>query len=67
MYEPDALENTALTSHVLGGTSRSRNSLPADSVEERRRRMLEAALNRLQKEEEELENSCGTAGPAETT
>ncbi|KAJ7119605.1 WLM domain-containing protein [Mycena epipterygia] len=67
MYEPDALENAALTSHVLGGTSRSRNSLPADSVEERRRRMLEAALNRLQKEEEELENSCGTAGPAETT
>jgi hypothetical protein len=64
MYEPEALENDALTSHVLGGGSRSSNS---DSVEERRRRMLAAALSRLQKEEEELENSCGTAGPAETT
>ncbi|KAF8147765.1 WLM domain-containing protein [Mycena galopus ATCC 62051] len=63
MYEPEALENDALTSHVLGGSSRSNNS---DSVEDRRRRMLEAALSRLQKEEEELENSCGTAGPAET-
>ncbi|KAJ7186841.1 WLM-domain-containing protein [Mycena filopes] len=63
MYEPEALENEALTSHVLGGSSRSQNS---DSAEERRRRVLEAALNRLQKEEEELENSCGTAGPAET-
>ncbi|KAJ7911574.1 WLM-domain-containing protein [Mycena leptocephala] len=61
IYEPDALENDALTSHVLGGSSRSSDS---DSVEERRRRMLEATLNRLQKEEEELENSCGTAGPA---
>ncbi|KAJ7912522.1 WLM-domain-containing protein [Mycena leptocephala] len=62
IYEPDALENDVLTSHVLGGSSRSNDS---DSVEERRRRMLEATLNRLQKEEEELENSCGTAGPAE--
>ncbi|KAJ7471930.1 WLM-domain-containing protein [Mycena latifolia] len=64
MYEPEALENAALTSHVLGGSSLSRN---IDSVEERRRRMLEAALNRLQKEEEELEHSCGTAGPAGST
>ncbi|KAJ7117903.1 WLM-domain-containing protein [Mycena crocata] len=63
MYEPDPLENAALTSHVLGGSSR----FHSDSVEDRRRMMLEAALNRLQKEEEELENSCGTAGPAETT
>ncbi|KAJ7629520.1 WLM-domain-containing protein [Mycena polygramma] len=62
IYEPDALENEALTSHVLGGSSRSSNG---DSIEERRRRMLEATLNRLQKEEEELENSCGTAGSAE--
>ncbi|KAJ7675484.1 WLM domain-containing protein [Mycena rosella] len=67
MYEPESLENDALTSHILGGSSRSPNSFNPDSVEERRRRMLEAALNRLQKEEEELENSCGTAGPAETT
>ncbi|KAJ7747685.1 WLM-domain-containing protein [Mycena maculata] len=64
IYEPEDLENVALTSHVLGGTQ---SSPGADSVEERRRRMLEAALSRLQKEEEELENSCGTAGPAETT
>ncbi|KAJ7076388.1 WLM-domain-containing protein [Mycena belliarum] len=67
MYEPEALEDDALTSHVLGGSSRSRNSSEPDSVDERRRRMLEAALNRLHMEEEELEGSCGTAGPAKTT
>ncbi|KAJ7280377.1 WLM-domain-containing protein [Mycena rebaudengoi] len=63
MYEPEALENEALTSHVLGGAGRSVDGEP---VEDRRRRMLEAALGRLKKEEEEIENSCGTAGPAET-
>lgn len=31
-----------------------------DSVEDRRRRALEAATARLRKEEEELEKSCGT-------
>ncbi|KAK7028321.1 zinc metallo proteinase [Favolaschia claudopus] len=61
LYEPEALENEALTSHVLGGTPLSSRN---DSVEDRRRRILEAALGRLQKEEEELESSCGTAGPA---
>ncbi|KAJ7641489.1 WLM-domain-containing protein [Roridomyces roridus] len=64
MYEPDELENVALTSHVLGGSSSE--YLAADCPEERRRRMLAATLSRLQKQEEELENSCGTAGPAST-
>ncbi|KAJ7207974.1 WLM-domain-containing protein [Mycena pura] len=62
VYEPDMLETVALTSHVLGGSS---GSLQSDSVEERRRRTLEAVLNRLKKEEEELENNCGTAGPSD--
>ncbi|KAJ7485155.1 WLM-domain-containing protein [Mycena galericulata] len=67
IYEPEALESAAVTSHILGGSSRTLNTLGADSAEERRLRMLEAALNRLRIEEEELENSCGTAGPAKTT
>ncbi|KAJ7186857.1 hypothetical protein C8R46DRAFT_280919 [Mycena filopes] len=60
-----ALENEVLTSHVLGGSSRSQNS-DIDSAEERRRSVLEAALDRPQKEEEEVKHSCGRAGPAET-
>ncbi|KAI0318757.1 WLM domain-containing protein [Amylostereum chailletii] len=45
--------------HVLGGASPA----PAtnESIEERRRKMLETTMSRLRKEEEELEQSCGTA------
>jgi hypothetical protein len=35
-----------------------------ESREERRRRVLAAAMARLRKEEVEIENSCGTAGPS---
>ncbi|THH11276.1 hypothetical protein EW145_g757 [Phellinidium pouzarii] len=45
--------------HILGGSSPSVN----DTREERRRRALDAAVNRLRREEAELEQSCGTAGP----
>ena len=34
-----------------------------NTAEERRRRALEAATDRLRLEEAEVENSCGTAGP----
>ncbi|KIP05548.1 hypothetical protein PHLGIDRAFT_74106 [Phlebiopsis gigantea 11061_1 CR5-6] len=58
-YEP--LEADAHMGHVLGGSS---TGAAQDSREERRRRMLEATMSRLRREEEELEQSCGTAGPA---
>ncbi|KAI0629385.1 WLM-domain-containing protein [Trametes polyzona] len=50
-------------SHTLGGPALS--SAP-DSPEERRRRILDATMRRLQKEEEELEQRCGTAAEHET-
>ena len=43
--------------YVLGGSG---GSSFEDSVEDRRQRILNATMNRLQKEEEELEHSCGT-------
>ncbi|VDB90657.1 unnamed protein product [Peniophora sp. CBMAI 1063] len=50
--------------YVLGGSG----AAPAanESVEERRRRVLEATMSRLRKEEEELEASCGTTGAQAT-
>jgi hypothetical protein len=48
--------------HVLGGSATA--PLINESVAERRQRIIEATMNRLRKEEEELEDSCGTAGPA---
>ena len=48
--------------YTLGGTSDS--SLPEFAREERRQRMLAAALSRLRAEEEKMEQSCGTSGPA---
>ncbi|CDO69781.1 hypothetical protein BN946_scf184766.g26 [Trametes cinnabarina] len=45
--------------YTLGGSG---TSTPTDSPEERRRKVLEATMRRLQKEEEELEQRCGTAG-----
>lgn len=67
MYEPGLdLEAEAHThmlgegTYVLGGES----TLLGDSREDRRRRALQATVKRLQKQEEELEQNCGTAGPA---
>ena len=57
-YEP-------VSSSGVDGTSDS--PLPEFEREERRQRMLAAALNRLRTEEEELEQSCGTSGPAKIT
>ncbi|RDX51227.1 WLM-domain-containing protein [Lentinus brumalis] len=47
-------------SQVLGGAS---TSSATDSPEERRRKVLEATMNRLRKEEQELEDRCGTSAP----
>lgn len=63
MYEPPVeLEAAARSqSQVLGGSS----SRPlTESKEERRERVLNATMSRIRKAEEEVETSCGTAGPA---
>ena len=57
-YDPEL----SAAGYTLGGTSNS--PLPEFGREERRQRMLAAALHRLRVEEEELEQSCGTSGPA---
>ena len=65
-YDPSAstsaleLESEA-QAYVLGGSA---SSAVADTREDRRRLALEAAIRRIRKEEEELEHSCGTAGPS---
>ncbi|KAG1735895.1 WLM-domain-containing protein [Suillus paluster] len=57
-YQPSSNEEAEALIHVLGGTGLRGN----DTVEDRRKRALEAATARL-KNEEELERSCGTSGP----
>ena len=56
---PDAAVEAEAREHVLGGSG---SSNMANSPEERRRKVLEATMNRLRKEEAELEDRCGTAG-----
>ncbi|ESK87578.1 zinc metalloproteinase [Moniliophthora roreri MCA 2997] len=59
VYEPSAEAEAEARAYVLGGNG----SIP-QTADERRRRILEATLSRLRKEDEELEDSCGTAGPS---
>ena len=61
VYEPSSELEAEAHVHILGGGGMS--SLD-ESREDRRRRVLEATMKRLRKEEEELEQSCGTAGPS---
>ncbi|ETW78704.1 glycoside hydrolase family 35 protein [Heterobasidion irregulare TC 32-1] len=62
-YEPSSELEAEARTYVLGGSGIAPSG--NETVEDRRRRMLEATMNRLRKEEEELEHSCGTAaGPA---
>ncbi|PPQ75443.1 hypothetical protein CVT26_016217 [Gymnopilus dilepis] len=59
VYQPSSdLEREAQV-YTLGGDS-SASTLAVESQEDRRRRILEATMNRLRKEEEEIEHSCGT-------
>lgn len=63
VYEPSSelLEGEAgIHAHIIGGVNGGR--LNDSSQGERRQRALEAAMNRLRKEEETIEQSCGTAG-----
>ncbi|EPQ56232.1 WLM-domain-containing protein [Gloeophyllum trabeum ATCC 11539] len=67
IYEPSTGLEAEAHAHVLGGGVASGRVASGDTPEERRRRVLEATMRRLQKEEEELEQSCGTAGPSAMT
>ncbi|KAH9893440.1 WLM-domain-containing protein [Cubamyces lactineus] len=64
-YPHTALEAEA-QEYVLGGDAQTLGGMGAatasDTPEERRRRILDATMRRLQKEEEELEQRCGTEG-----
>jgi len=60
VYERPPIEfRVEAQAHVLGGSGSAPES--DESVEERRRRILEATMRRLKEEEQEIENSCGTA------
>ena len=68
-YEPgleveaqDALITGTFT--LGGGPLGSAPASSGNTKEERRQRMLEATIERLRKQEEEVEHSCGTSGPA---
>jgi len=64
IYQPPSpLEIEAETyAYVLGGPSTAQ--LEGDLRQDMHRRMLEATMNKLRKEEEELEMSCGTGSDA---
>jgi hypothetical protein len=64
VYQPTSELETEAHGHVLSGGGQS---TAAESREERRRRVLDATMARLRKEEEELENSCGTVGRSAET
>ncbi|PFH50292.1 hypothetical protein AMATHDRAFT_48016 [Amanita thiersii Skay4041] len=49
--------------HILGATGGSSSNIQNDSVNERRQRILNATMNRLRQQEEELERQCGNLLP----
>ena len=59
VYEPSPELEVEAHTHILGGVGNSVMSHD-ESREDRRRRVLEATMSRLRKDEEELEQSCGT-------
>jgi hypothetical protein len=60
VYEPASELEAEAHVHVLGGNRVSSGAALNESREERRKKLLEATMMRMQREEEELENSCGT-------
>lgn len=63
-YEPSSELEAEAQAHILGGVASSTGPAFDESREERRRRLLDATMARLRKEDEELEHSCGTSGSA---
>ena len=69
VYESSSQIEAEAQEYLLGGGSHVLGGIPSpasgtESIEERRRRILDATVSRLKKEEEELEQSCGSAGPS---
>lgn len=67
-YEPSNAGNELMaeaTAHVLGGASTTGSSLNL-SPSERRAQVLEATLRRLQAEEKEIEDRCGSSAPGQS-
>ncbi|KAI0794524.1 WLM-domain-containing protein [Fomes fomentarius] len=66
MESPHSALEAEAQEHVLGGSYTLGGPIPSgsssDTPEERRRKVLEATMSRLRKEEQELEDRCGTAG-----
>lgn len=63
VYDPSvssALTDAEVTARVLGGGS----STLIGSREEMRQKALEAATSRMRKQEQEIEEQCGSDGPA---
>ena len=59
VYVPVTRLEAEIQAHILGGSGPPPSS--DESTEQRRRRVLDAAMKRLREEEQEIENSCGTA------
>ncbi|KAF8202397.1 WLM-domain-containing protein [Pholiota molesta] len=60
VYQPSSELEAEAQTYTLGGPSPVPVSTAYESQEDRRRRILEATMNRLRREEEEIEHSCGT-------
>lgn len=60
-YQTSSEQEANTRSYVLGG-----QAVEGSTADDRRQLMLQAVMKRLKKEEEELENSCGTSGPSAT-
>ncbi|PPQ64349.1 hypothetical protein CVT24_008418 [Panaeolus cyanescens] len=58
IYQPSSELEAEANTYILGGSSSSGPSY--ESQEDRRQRILQATMNRLRKEEEDIEHSCGT-------
>ncbi|KAJ3569210.1 hypothetical protein NP233_g5199 [Leucocoprinus birnbaumii] len=69
IYQPSSELEAEARAYVLGGSSSTASTaaLAGDSREDMRRRMLEATMSRLRKEEEEIEMSCGTGTDVKTS
>jgi hypothetical protein len=57
VFEPSIETQAEATAHVLGGVSASSSG---DTPEARRARALQAALDRLSREDQEIEDMCGS-------
>ncbi|KAF9474827.1 WLM-domain-containing protein [Pholiota conissans] len=66
LYKPSSELEAEARAYTLGGNSPISGPIDYESQEDRRKRILEATMNRLRREEEEIEHSCGT-GHSNTT